>query len=115
MKPYRPSNGTEGDGFMASHCFQCLHDNPDPDQNPKCDILTASMCYGLNDPEYPKQWVYKDGKPTCLSFVKWDWDNGDPNDPDNPNKLPDPPDPRQLNLFPLAPVEEILQPIHQTA
>ncbi len=99
-RKYRPSNGTEGDGFMSQHCYQCIHDNPHPDNDPKCDILTASMCYDLKDPEYPKEWTYgKDGKPTCTKFKKWDWGNdGDPNDPDNP-KSPEPYNPNQL-VFP---------------
>lgn len=103
-KKYRPSNSSEGDHFMSKYCNQCLHDNPDPDQKPKCDILTASMVFDLEDPEYPKEWVYRKGKGTCLSFQKWDWDDGDPWDPDNPLRPPDPPDPRQLPLFTLYPV-----------
>jgi len=26
------------------------------------------MIYEIGDPQYPKQWIYKDGKPTCTSF-----------------------------------------------
>lgn len=101
MKKYRPSNGTEGDGFMNEFCFQCIHDNPDIDaKSPRCEIMTLTMCLGVDDKDYPKEWIYgDDGKPKCTKFVKWDWDNdGDPNDLDNP-KSPPIVDPNQLMLF----------------
>lgn len=102
---YRPSNGSEGEGFMSEFCLQCIHDNPDPNSPKKCEILTATMFFYPTDPEYPKEWIYKDGKPRCTNFVRWDWDNdGDPDDPHNP-KAPVIPDPNQLDLFPLYPNE----------
>jgi len=74
------------------------------------------MCYGVNEPQYPKEWIYKDGKPTCTAFVKWDWDNdGDPDDPDNPKAPPPPPDPMQLDLFPLSPDETSFDKIKNAA
>jgi hypothetical protein len=98
QRKYRPSNGTEGDYFMSKFCYQCIHDNPDYNaKEPRCEIMTLTMCLDLNDKEYPKEWCYgEDGKPKCTNFVKWDWGNdGDPNDPDNP-KAPIPDDPNQL-------------------
>ncbi|MCB0739202.1 MAG: hypothetical protein KDC92_16955 [Bacteroidetes bacterium] len=66
-----------------------------------------SMCYSINDPEYPTEWVYVDNKPTCTKWVKWDWGNdGDPDDPDNP-KVPLVDDPNQLVLFSVA--DDVLQ------
>lgn len=99
MKPYQPSNGTEGMYFMAKFCDQCIHENPSPDVDPKCDIITCSMCFSIGDPGYPKEWIYDDNdKPCCTKFHKWDWNtDGDPNDPDNP-KAPIPEDPNQLCL-----------------
>lgn len=99
IRKYRPSNGCEGDWFMGEFCMQCIHENPDMEAKPKCDIMTCTMCLDINDAEYPKEWIYgEDGKPTCTKFVKWDWGNdGDPNDPDNP-KAPIPEDPNQLCL-----------------
>lgn len=103
---YRPSNGTEGECFIYYHCRQCIHDHPDMMHPKKCLILTSTMCFDPTDPEYPKEWIYKDGKPTCTNYVKWDWGNdGDPDDPDNPKATPPPPDPNQLHLFPLYPNE----------
>jgi hypothetical protein len=106
---YIPSNGSEGMGFMSCFCERCIHDNPDPEKNPKCDIIALAMLYYPTDPKYPGEWIYKNNEPTCTKFVKWDWDNdGDPGDPDNP-KAPVIPDPRQLNLFPLFPTEQNTQ------
>lgn len=110
-KKYRPSNGTEGDCFMSNFCYQCIHDNPDYNaKSPRCEIMTLTMCLGVDDKDYPKEWIYQDGKPTCTNFVKWDWGNdGDPNDPDNPKAPPPPPDPNQLSMFPLYPNETTYQ------
>jgi hypothetical protein len=106
---YIPSNGSEGMGFMSCFCEQCIHDNPDPEKKPKCDIIALAMLYYPTDPKYPGEWIYKNNEPTCTKFVKWEWDNdGDPGDPDNP-KAPVIPDPRQLNLFPLFPTEQNTQ------
>ena len=62
-KPYRPSNGTEGEMFMAEFCDRCS----------KCDvgcqIIVASMAFEKDDPEYPKEWVFdSEGCPTCTAF-----------------------------------------------
>lgn len=65
-KPYRPSNGTEGEMFQEQFCYRCRNDQNDDDP---CEILTATMFYTVNAPKYPKEWVYdKDGRPTCTAF-----------------------------------------------
>lgn len=111
MKSYIPSNGTEGMWFAEKFCEQCIHCNPDPSKKPQCDIMARAWLHGINDKEYPTEWVYdENGEPTCLAHVKWDWGNdGDPEDPDNPNAPPPPPDPNQLNLFPLYPDETVFE------
>ena len=109
---YRPSNGTEGMIFEEHFCANCIYDNPDPDKEPRCDIITNAMCFSPTEPEYPREWIYKHDKPMCTKFMKWDWGNdGDPNDPDNPKAPLPPPDPRQLNIFPLFVPEESLKAI----
>ena len=55
-KYYIPSNGTEGEIFMDEYCYNCY-------KYSKCTILTGSMIG-----KQPKQWIYKDDKPTCTSF-----------------------------------------------
>lgn len=56
MNPYFPSNGTEGMIFMNEFCYKCYKYN-------SCTILNRSLT-GTR----PKQWVYKENKPTCTSF-----------------------------------------------
>lgn len=65
-KPYRPSNGTEGDIFTARFCAKCT--KREPVGSGPCKIeMYAMVCY-VNDPDYPKEWRYVDGKPTCTAF-----------------------------------------------
>lgn len=104
--PYRPSNGTEGMSFEEDHCLQCLHCDPNPGGKKQCGIWGRAVMHNISDPEYPREWQYKDDKPICTNWKKWDWGNdGDPDDPDNPKAPPPPPDPNQLNIFPLYPKE----------
>lgn len=96
-RKYCPSNGTEGSWFEDKFCMNCIHTNPDPCKKPQCEIWCRALCWNVTDEHFPKEWIYDDNdKPTCTSWVKWDWDNdGDPNDGDNP-KAPKPEDPNQL-------------------
>lgn len=106
MDKYRPSNGTEGMIFTEKYCDNCIHEHNSPENRKSCEILTKTMVYGLEDPEYPKEWCYVNDKPTCTSWVKWDWGNdGNPDNPDNP-KAPVPYDPNQLMLF--SSVDELI-------
>ena len=103
LKKYRPSNGPEGMWFIEEYCSHCIHENfinTAKDDDKKCQILSDTMIYRINDPEYPKEWIYdKNGEPICTEYKHWDWGNdGDPNDPQNP-KVPVPDDPNQLLLF----------------
>jgi hypothetical protein len=109
MKKYRPSSGREGEAFMSSHCYQCIHErwihfqDEDRDED-KCDIMSRSLVYEIDDPRYPKEWVIINNEPTCLEFKKWDWgQDGDARDPDNPN-APIPVAPNQL-MMPFGPWE----------
>ena len=97
MKPYRPSNGTEGMWFEEEYCMQCLHCDPNPEGKKQCKIMMRAFLYNINEPNYPKEWIYDENdEPTCTKWQKWDWgDKGDPDDPDNPNWIP-PTDPNQL-------------------
>lgn len=96
-RKYRPSNGTEGEGFIEHYCMNCIHCNPDPNGKKQCDILMRTFAFGVNDPNYPSEWIYDEkGSPTCTEWRKWDWGNdGDPDDRDNP-KAPIPYNPNQL-------------------
>ena len=61
-KPYRPSNGTEGEMFMEMFCDRCS-------KLSCCRIVGLSMAVEKDDPEYPKEWVFdSEGCPTCTAF-----------------------------------------------
>lgn len=62
-RPYRPSNGTEGEMFMSAWCERCVKD-----VRHKCPILACTMAFDLSDPEYPKEWIERGGIPTCTAF-----------------------------------------------
>jgi hypothetical protein len=60
---YRPSNGSEGDWFMAGHCRRCKKD-----RNGDCLIIAKAMGFDITEAEYPREWTFKDGDPTCTAF-----------------------------------------------
>ena len=62
---YYPSNGSEGSQFMDTYCQNCTKDTTFRGGDTACLILTKSM---INT--QVRQWIYKDGIPTCTSFVK---------------------------------------------
>lgn len=96
-EPYRPSNGTEGECFMAEWCDQCERDSAfqhehwrDEDRAGSiegCSIMAKTMVYSEADPEYPKEWCHKDGRPICTAFVPLG------------EKVPELPCTKTINLF----------------
>lgn len=85
-KPYCPSNGSEGDGFMEAYCYKCFYE--DGDKEGTCQILSDAMSYFMDEEGYPVEWIFgQDNYPTCTKF--WDVTKGEP--PIN--------DPNQANLF----------------
>jgi len=67
IEKYRPSNGTEGMDFIDVFCDQCIHD--DPENNVYCDILSKTLIFKINDPQYPDEWQYNEnGEPVCTAF-----------------------------------------------
>ena len=73
-KPYRPSNGAEGEIFREVFCYRCQEDDY-PEKC--CPILVATIIYFPGDPEYPEEWIYGlDGFPICTAFYpKEDFEN----------------------------------------
>jgi len=75
-KPYRPSNGTEGEMFTGMFCDFCLRDiGIDDERTDKdlggyaflrtlyphgCPILAATLGNRTDSPDYPTEWVYDD-------------------------------------------------------
>jgi len=64
LKPYRPSNGTEGEGFIGIWCAACARD-----VGHNCSILARTLMHDVDDPEYPKEWVEDNIGPRCTAFV----------------------------------------------
>ena len=65
---YFPSNGTDGDYFMNEWCVNCRKDTMLRGGQTYCSILTGSM---VSDSHRVKQWIYKNGVPTCTSFIDY--------------------------------------------
>ncbi len=107
---YRPSSGSEGMGFMERFCCKCFHERAMT--NPKgegkaCSIVAKTMAYDERDKEYPREWRYVDGKPTCTKHIPYDWNDDDREPPNGPRKPRTPKDdPMQLML--LSVTDEIL-------
>lgn len=106
-KKYRPSNGSEGDWFCDKFCMNCIHGKYEHtgniDDDP-CEILSNSLIHDITEPGYPKEWIYDlNGKPTCTSFEKFDWEKDDDGNWIEPPKNPDDDIPdNQLMLFSIA-------------
>lgn len=66
-KPYRPSNGTEGDIFREEFCDRCVKEDYENDVH--CPILTAALWHSIGEADYPVEWIYDHtGRPTCKAF-----------------------------------------------
>lgn len=68
---YRPSNGTEGEGFMLAFCYRCERDRSLREETgPGCIIAARTMLFDIDEPDYPDEWTYDaDGDPTCTAFA----------------------------------------------
>ena len=65
---YRPSNGTEGMAFIERFCDRCVKSEGDKEkQQSGCEILMLTMMFSLDDPEYPKEWIYDTDDDTCCT------------------------------------------------
>lgn len=66
FRPYRPSNGTEGDIFMAQWCERCALADYNGDG---CMIQLRALAHSIGDPEYPAEWrLTNGGAPQCTAF-----------------------------------------------
>lgn len=70
-RPYRPSNGTEGEIFQQQWCANCRHGRLG--EAGPCDILLQSMTFDLGEPQYPAELVQDDApfpnsNPRCTAF-----------------------------------------------
>lgn len=69
-KPYRPSNGTEGDMFIGMWCRGCERDRAfREERGDSCPIVAMTFCVNTDDPDYPKEWRYDAvGVPECTAW-----------------------------------------------
>jgi len=55
--------------FMEAHCFRCNCEDDEVDGDIRCEILTNTMLYEVEEPGYPKEWTYDArGRCTCTAF-----------------------------------------------
>lgn len=94
---YQPSNGTEGDIFMGEFCFKCAKLPHDSDAKNQCWILGRAMIHGTDNPRYPNQWRYQDGKPVCTAFKDREEANAERRA--SRKQSPKPGDPASLDMF----------------
>lgn len=64
-RPYRPSNGTEGEMFRAHFCEKCVKDTP----SVPCGILSLTLWLQIDEKGYPKQWIEDEDGPRCTAFA----------------------------------------------
>src|SRR5882672_219258 len=62
-RKYRPSNGTEGEGFYENWCLHCTKDaafRENPDSGDGCPIAASTYVFNIDDPLYPTEWIEDD-------------------------------------------------------
>jgi hypothetical protein len=103
MKSYQPSNGTEGWFFECKFCDNCTKDkqrHTNDTNDPSCEILLSAMCFDINEPEYPKEWIYNDkNEPTCTAFKYHNWRDPFTGELILPEEIEQTNDPNQLKFF----------------
>jgi hypothetical protein len=68
VKPYRPSNGTEGEVFHEAFCYQCRYYGDVIGKVPPCAIQDAALALQVDDPGYPAEWIEDEEGPRCTAF-----------------------------------------------
>ena len=63
MKPYMPSNGTEGMAWTEKWCDRCSRRALDPGAKTQCVHELRALIGKDNG-----KWYFIDGAPTCLAF-----------------------------------------------
>jgi len=70
MAKFRPSSGHEFDMFYASFCRHCQFEKEYRKSGVNgCEIIAKTMIMDVEDNEYPKEWVYKNGIPYCTAYT----------------------------------------------
>ena len=65
---YSPSNGTEGDIFIAQWCNSCAFYKNEDDEY--CETLGLTFALDVDDSDYPVEWTYdKNNQPCCTKYL----------------------------------------------
>lgn len=60
--------------FMEAWCAKCIRDKAHRESDGAeggCRIIVYTMALPVDDPDYPKAWVYDaEGAPTCTEFLE---------------------------------------------
>ncbi len=68
-KPFRPSNGTEGEVFEKYFCHKCSKE--DEELEIWCDIHNRALFHDRKESQYPKEWIFdSEGWPICTAFER---------------------------------------------
>lgn len=70
-KKYRPANGSEGSWFFDQWCDRCRHDDDfKRGIADGCEILGRSLCFDVDEQEYPSEWRYNPdtSEPECTAY-----------------------------------------------
>jgi hypothetical protein len=66
---YRPSSGTEGACFIERWCASCQRDEGFRlGEGDSCTIVAATLVFGIDDPEYPREWIMGERGPVCTAW-----------------------------------------------
>lgn len=75
IERYKPANSEEGMIFDQKFCCVCKHDQDyQRGIGDSCEIVANAMVFEIENKQYPKEWIYKDGKPVCTVFESVDDD-----------------------------------------
>lgn len=76
---YKPRSGTAGAAFWDNWCATCERDAvmngtmdfSEAERSGKlCQIVADTMVYDVDDARYPKEWVMRNGTPTCTAYTE---------------------------------------------
>lgn len=84
-KPYRPSNGDEGERFEAAYCDRCKRQPDEFDSyHDECHILADAFMFEIGEEGYPAEWVWAQGWPLCTAYEPRDGERPAPVSLDGP-------------------------------
>lgn len=74
-KKYKPFNSEEGIAFIARWCGTCAKDavfnktksSDDCPDDERCEIVSLTMTFSTDDPEYPLEWIENGSGPCCTA------------------------------------------------